>query len=89
MLEQAVANAFGKFLQSFSNDNNGSGGGTQFKYGQGALSTSPTIRPKSMIEFINGSQPRPPQYGLLNNRIANNRKKEFGLLSNRLRGLLG
>ena len=41
-----------------------------------------------MIEFINGSQPRPPQYGLLDNRIANNRKKEFGLLSNRLRGLL-
>tara|TARA_B110000858_G_scaffold181309_1_gene219679 strand:+ start:266 stop:532 length:267 start_codon:yes stop_codon:yes gene_type:complete len=87
MLEQAVASAFGKFLQSFSGEGNGNKG-TQFKYGQGALSTSPTIKPKSMIEFINGSQPRPPQYGLLNNRIANNRKKEFGLLSNRLRGLL-
>ena len=87
MLEQAVASAFGKFLQSFSGEGNG-GQGTQFKYGQGALSTSPTIKPKSMIEFINGSQPRPPQHGLLNNRIEKKKKKEFGLLSNRLRGLL-
>ena len=87
MLEQALASAFGKFMESFKGD--GSGGGTQFKYGQGALSTSPKIQHNKMVQFINGSAPRPPQYGLLNNRIANNRKKEFGLLSNRVRGLLG
>mgnify|MGYP001212528473 FL=1 len=86
MSPEMLALAFKKFEETFSG---GKDGGTKFQYGQGATSTSPKINHNSMIQFIQGSQPRPPQYGLLNNRIANARKRQFGLLSDRVRGLLG
>tara|TARA_B100000035_G_scaffold99524_1_gene84474 strand:+ start:772 stop:1068 length:297 start_codon:yes stop_codon:yes gene_type:complete len=60
------------------------------KQGKKYINSAPMVRLNSQIGEITGMPIRPPQYGMLANRLGKNREREMGLLrlNPNLRGLL-
>lgn len=60
------------------------------KQGKKYINSAPMMRLNSQVQEITGMPIRPPQYGMLANRLAKNRERQMGLLkmNPNLRGLL-
>ena len=60
------------------------------KQGKKYINSAPELRLSSQVQEITGMPIRPPQYGMLANRLAKNRERQMGLLkmNPNLRGLL-
>ena len=58
--------------------------------GRQYINSAPMVRLNSQVGEITGMPIRPPQYGMLANRLGKNREREMGLLrlNPNLRGLL-